>query len=179
MSHKLIFLLAALLTACGQKTYTGGTNISSKPYKCRGAWYYPQQYYEYDKVGIASWYGKDFHGKKKASGLPFNQHDWTAAHRTLPIPTVAKVTNLRNNKSIVVIIDDRGPFTYKGRIIDLSYGAAKALGLLQYKPSPVRIQSLPNESLRLSNYIRKYCKNRKDPYGRSWPQIYYSKISKF
>ena len=173
-----IVTFAYILVGCSTKTYTGGTNISSKPYKCRGAWYYPQPYYEYDETGLASWYGKECHGLKKATGLTFNKDDWTAAHKTLPLPSVVRVTNLRNNKSIVLVVDDRGPFIYKKRIIDLSYGAAKALDIARYKPSPVRVTSLPEDSLKLSNYIRQHCKNRRDPYGRSWTQLYYQEIVK-
>ena len=174
-----VIVFSALLCGCSvNKTYTGGTSVSSKPYYCRGSWYYPQNYYEYDEVGIASWYGNDCAGKQKATGLIFNPNDFTAAHRTLPIPTVIKVTNLRNNRSIVVVVDDRGPYTYAGRILDLSYAAAKTLDLHRYKPSKVRVQSLPEDSLKLSNYIRTYCKNRRDPYGRSWTEIYYQEIKK-
>ncbi len=169
---------AMLLCGCGTKTYTGGTNISSRPYYCRGSWYYPQEYYEYDEVGLASWYGKECAGKQKATGLIFDPNDFSAAHRTLPIPTVIRVTNLRNGRSIIVVVDDRGPYTYAGRILDLSYGAAKALDLHRYKPSKVRIQSLPEDSLRLSNYIRNHCIKRRDPYGRSWSELYYQEIRK-
>jgi rare lipoprotein A len=78
--------------------------------------------------GLASYYGKEFHGKKTASGEPFNMNALTAAHRTLPFGTMAKVTNTKNGKSVTVRINDRGPFI-AGRIIDLSSAAAKAIGL--------------------------------------------------
>jgi rare lipoprotein A len=80
----------------------------------------------YCQTGQASWYGKRFHGKKTASGERFNMYAISAAHRTLPIPSYAKVTNLNNGKSIVVRINDRGPYRKK-RILDLSYAAAKEL----------------------------------------------------
>ncbi len=175
----VITTITLLLCGCqGHKTYTGGTSISSKPYYCCGSWHHPQNYYEYDEIGFASWYGNDCAGKPKATGLIFNPNDFTAAHRTLPIPTVVKVTNLRNGRSIILVVDDRGPYTYAGRIIDLSYASAKALDLHRYKPSKVRIQSLPEDSLKLSNYIRTHCKNRRDPYGRSWTELYYQEIRK-
>lgn len=79
-------------------------------------------------TGKASWYGKDFHNKKTASGVKYDMHTFTAAHRTLPIGTVVKVTDQANGKSVMVTINDRGPFVH-GRIIDLSYAAAKKLGL--------------------------------------------------
>ncbi|MBQ9440995.1 MAG: septal ring lytic transglycosylase RlpA family protein [Alphaproteobacteria bacterium] len=174
----LVPLISLLVSGCSYQTRTGGTNVSSKPYFCRGRWHYPQNYYEYDETGLASWYGADFHGKKKATGELFDRFGMTAAHRTLPLPTVVKVTSLMTNKSVVLVVDDRGPYIYKGRIIDLSYGAASALGIARFGPSKVHVQSLPRESLKLSNYIRKNCKKRKDPYGRSWSELYFQEIAR-
>ena len=82
----------------------------------------------YQATGAASWYGDRFHGRKTASGERFNKHAFTAAHKTLTLHSFARVTNLANNESIVVKINDRGPHR-RGRIIDLSQGAAKALGI--------------------------------------------------
>lgn len=82
----------------------------------------------YKQRGIASWYGTQFHGRKTSSGEPYNMLAMTAAHKTLPLPTYAKVTNLENGKTIVVKINDRGPF-YEDRLIDLSWAAAKKLGI--------------------------------------------------
>jgi rare lipoprotein A len=79
-------------------------------------------------IGTASWYGPGFHGKKTASGERFNQHAMTAAHRTLPLGSKVRVTNLKTNKSVIVTINDRGPFA-RGRIIDLSKGAAQTIGI--------------------------------------------------
>ncbi|MBN1355204.1 septal ring lytic transglycosylase RlpA family protein [bacterium] len=92
-------------------------------------------------TGTASWYGKEFHGRKTASGERFNMYDLTAAHRTLPFGTKVRVTNLDNNRSVVVTINDRGPFV-KNRIIDLSYGAARKLGFVKQGLARVRIQLL-------------------------------------
>jgi rare lipoprotein A len=92
--------------------------------------------------GIASYYGKEFHGRKTASGEPFNMNALTAAHRTLPFNTTVKVTNARNGKNVTVRINDRGPFI-AGRIIDLSYAAAKAIGLLSIGQVTVTIISYP------------------------------------
>jgi len=89
--------------------------------------------------GMASWYGKKFHGKKTASGERFNMHALTAAHRTLPFGTQVKVTNLENKKSVVVRINDRGPFV-KGRIIDLSYAAARKIDMIEKGVVKVRIE---------------------------------------
>lgn len=89
--------------------------------------------------GIASWYGPGFHGRKTASGERFNQNDLTAAHRKLPLGTKATVTNLRNGKTIVVEINDRGPYA-RGRILDLSKAAADRLGMKSAGTTPIRLQ---------------------------------------
>ncbi len=91
------------------------------------------------QTGIASWYGPGFHGKATASGTIYDQNDLTAAHQTLPLGTRVLVTNLENGSSIEVIINDRGPFA-KGRIIDLSYAAGKALGMIGPGTIPVRVE---------------------------------------
>jgi rare lipoprotein A len=171
---------ALILIGCSEtkKTPVGPMHVSCRPYNVRGSWYFPQEFYEYDEVGLASWYGDGFHGKQKATGERFDKMSMTAAHRTLPIPSVAKITNLRNNKSVIVIIDDRGPYCYNGRVIDLSFAAARALDLHRYKPSPVRIQVLVQDSLRLSHYIAANCRRRKDPFGRTWVQLYFQEIIK-
>ena len=95
----------------------------------------------YDKTGIASYYGARHHGKRTASGEPFDQHALTAAHRSLPFGTRVKVTNLSNYKSVVVRINDRGPHT-GGRLIDLSRQAAQQLDMLRSGTAKVRIQGL-------------------------------------
>jgi len=90
------------------------------------------------QVGTASWYGEQFDGKETASGEPFDMYDLTAAHPTLPLGTRVKVTNLRNRKSVVVVVNDRGPLV-EGRIIDLSYGAAQRLGFEEKGLQRVRL----------------------------------------
>jgi rare lipoprotein A len=94
--------------------------------------------------GTASWYGPEFHGKKTASGEIFDMTDLTAAHKTLPLGTTCIVTNKRNNKSVTVRINDRGPFA-KERIIDLSYAAAKVIGMIDTGTAPVRVEVLAEE----------------------------------
>lgn len=91
--------------------------------------------------GYASYYGKEFHGKKTASGEVFDMYRLTAAHRTLPLGTICRVTNLDNHKSVIVKINDRGPFV-EDRILDLSYGAARALDAISKGVIPVRIEVL-------------------------------------
>ncbi len=93
------------------------------------------------EYGMASYYGKDFHGRKTASGETFNMYDMTAAHKKLPFGTKVRVTNLKNGQSVVVRINDRGPFVH-GRIIDLSYAAAKEIGLVEMGVTKVRVEVL-------------------------------------
>ncbi|MCX7077844.1 MAG: septal ring lytic transglycosylase RlpA family protein [Pseudomonas sp.] len=95
----------------------------------------------YDETGGASFYGAKHQGKRTASGEPFNQHALTAAHRQLPFGTRVKVTNLNNDKTVVVRINDRGPHV-RGRLIDLSRAAAEQLGMLRNGTARVRVQSL-------------------------------------
>ena len=100
--------------------------------------------------GIASWYGSDFHGKLTSNREIYNMHAMTAAHKTLPFGTFVRVTNLNNGKSAVVRINDRGPFV-KGRIIDLSYAAAKKIGMAQTGIAPVKIVVLKKYSPKKSS----------------------------
>lgn len=93
------------------------------------------------QFGVASWYGAHWHGRKTASGERFNMHDHTAAHMSLPLGTVAKVTNLKNGKETIVKINDRGPYK-KGRIIDLSHAAAKSVGMLKGGTAKVKVTTI-------------------------------------
>lgn len=101
----------------------------------------------YSEIGIASWYGTKHHGGQTASGERFDIHDYTAAHRSLPIGAKVRVFNLRNGKEIIVRINDRGPFN-KRRIIDLSLAAAKVIGLLRVGVAKVKLEviSIPQET---------------------------------
>lgn len=109
------------------------------PYQVDGKWYVPSYEPGYDEVGTASWYGPNFHGKLSATGETYDQEALTAAHPTLPIPSLVRVTNLENNRSIVVRLNDRGPFV-DDRIIDLSKGAARALDVINKGTAKVRVQ---------------------------------------
>ncbi|MCD6234802.1 MAG: hypothetical protein DRP86_01405 [Candidatus Neomarinimicrobiota bacterium] len=99
----------------------------------------PELSYQRSWIGLSSWYGEDFHGKMTANGEIFDMYALTAAHKTLPLGTRIRVTNLENNRSVVVTINDRGPYV-EGRILDLSYGAAKALGFENRGTAKVHIQ---------------------------------------
>ena len=98
------------------------------PYFVNGIKYIPKEDNSYYEVGIASWYGPNFHGKLTANGEIFNQYDITAAHKTLPLPSIVKVINLENKREIILRINDRGPFVVD-RIIDLSLKSAQLLGI--------------------------------------------------
>jgi len=124
----------------------GGHVKRGTPYQIAGKWYYPLSNGEfYDQSGIASWYGEEFHGKKTANGERYDMHTFTAAHTTLPLPSVVLVTNLENGKQIKVRVNDRGPFV-KNRLIDLSYAAAQALGYDKQGTTRVRVQTLQTPS---------------------------------
>ncbi|MCR1810644.1 MULTISPECIES: septal ring lytic transglycosylase RlpA family protein [unclassified Sulfurospirillum] len=135
-----------------------------RPYTIDGKTYYPTMVSVGDYFsGVASWYGKDFHGKKTSNGEVYNMYDLTAAHKTLPMNTMLKVTNLKNNKSIVVRVNDRGPFVGT-RIIDLSYTAASRLELVANGTGPVGLEVIgfagvvapagaPKESVVESDYF--------------------------
>lgn len=109
------------------------------PYQVAGKWYVPTYEPNYDEVGIASWYGPTFHGKNSASGEVFDEMAMTAAHPTLPIPSLVRVTNLENGKTVVVRLNDRGPFV-DDRLIDLSKAAGAALDLHGKGTAKVRVQ---------------------------------------
>lgn len=114
--------------------------FSNRPYEVLGSNYTPDLSDKpYKQKGIASWYGRKFHGKKTASGEPYDMYGMTAAHRTLPIPSYVRVTNPKNNQSVVVRVNDRGPF-HASRIIDLSYTAALRLGLVSTGSGPVEVE---------------------------------------
>ncbi|MBJ3774710.1 septal ring lytic transglycosylase RlpA family protein [Acuticoccus mangrovi] len=118
-----------------------GRKMIGKPYKVGGRWFHPQEDKDYDEVGMASWYGADFHGKRTANGERFNQNALSAAHPTLPLPSYVRVTAVKSGKSVVVRVNDRGPF-HKGRIIDVSRAAADELGIRRAGRAKVRVEYL-------------------------------------
>lgn len=116
-----------------------------QPYQIDGISYVPQKYNYLEEIGEASWYGEKFHGKKTANGEIYNMNELTAAHRTMPLPSIAEVTNLANGKSIKVRINDRGPFA-NDRIIDLSKESAKKLDFKEKGVINVRVKYLAEET---------------------------------
>ncbi len=166
MMKRILFLMLALLSlnACTEMEYAShlakGPNATSnrdaylaqqgnfkigKPYTVLGQTYIPQETYEYLETGIASWYGPGFHGSRTASGEKYDQHEMTAAHRTLQMPSLVRVTNLDNGRSVIVRVNDRGPFA-KGRVMDVSQLAAKNLGMIGAGTAKVKLELLPLES---------------------------------
>ena len=115
---------------------------AQKPYQVNGVWYQPMaNAHEFEEKGLASWYGEPFHGRKTSSGEVYNMYGLSAAHKTLPLGISVQVTNLLNGKSIAITVNDRGPFV-EGRILDLSYGAAKELDCIGQGVVPVKIVAL-------------------------------------
>ncbi len=159
---KYIYLFAVfifLFCGCaGQKTVstppkrgiTSAKKIPSKarvpgtqrPYKIKGKTYYPlPSSHGFQETGLASWYGRPFHGRKTSNGETYNMYDRSVAHKTLPMNTMLLVKNLENNREMVLRVNDRGPFV-KGRIIDLSYRAAQKLDVVKTGTARVRITAL-------------------------------------
>lgn len=133
---------------------TAGTYKVGKPYRVGSVWYYPQEDFRLVETGIASWYGPDFHGKRTANGERYDQHELTAAHRTLQMPSLVRVTNLENGRAVVVRINDRGPFKH-GRIIDVSRRSAELLGFVNKGTARVRLEVLPQESRQMAEAARR------------------------
>lgn len=154
----LILGLMSLLAACASAGardggFTAGTRLpvvsdpapivsgTMRPYQIRGQWYRPAEDPTYDVVGMASWYGDQFNGRPTSTGEIFDMHGLTAAHKTLPLPGLVEVTNLANGRTVVLRVNDRGPFV-DDRIIDLSRGAAEELDLLSRGVGRVRVRYL-------------------------------------
>lgn len=137
----VLLLMTGIVAACAPGKLPS-TKVG-KPYDVNGKTYYPAYDTAYDRIGEASWYGPGFHGNSTASGETYDQNDLTAAHPTLPMPSLVRVTNLGNGKSAIIRINDRGPFA-ANRIIDLSKKSAQALGIRGI--AQVRVQYLEPET---------------------------------
>lgn len=150
----LMGCIAGALSACGSSSRGGGgAGVAQRgaykvgaPYKIDGITYTPQEEFNRTETGIASWYGPGFHGKSTANGERYDQSERTAAHRTLQMPAIVRVTNLDNGMSTVVRINDRGPFA-RSRVIDLSRTAAQELDIIRRGTARVRIDQLSAESM--------------------------------
>jgi rare lipoprotein A len=123
----------------GRMQRGGGRDQLGKPYQVRGKWYYPKEDKRYAKVGLASWYGDAFHGRLTANGEVYDMTHLTAAHPTMPLPSYARVTNLKTGSSVIVRVNDRGPY-HEGRIIDVSERAAQMLDYANIGTAQVKVE---------------------------------------
>lgn len=131
---------------------TGGVYKVGKPYAIKGVLYTPRVDYAYDETGTASWYGPGFHNQQTANGEIYDMNDLTAAHTTLPLPSIVRVTNLDNGRSLKLRLNDRGPFV-NGRIIDVSRRASQLLGFYEAGTAPVRVEIVADESRQLAEAL--------------------------
>jgi peptidoglycan lytic transglycosylase len=176
LSLIVISSLTAALTACGSGNGEklgervvpfgqpvpkgGGVYRIGSAYQVDGVWYQPKEDPAYDRVGIASWYGELFHGRRTANGEIYDMDRLSAAHPTLPLPVYARVTNLQNGRSIIVRVNDRGPYA-NDRIIDLSRRSAELLGYRDKGTAQVRVQFLARAPLNGDDsYERRYLANQ-------------------
>ena len=155
-------IVGLALAGCGSQPHTGTYHSGGnhyvaghpmyrvgEPYQIKGVWYYPAVDYNYDKTGVASWYGEQFHGRYTANGEIFDLNQLTAAHTTLPMPSIVEVTNLQNGRSLQLRVNDRGPFV-DGRLIDVSRRAAQLLGFETKGTTPVRVRILKDASIQVA-----------------------------
>jgi peptidoglycan lytic transglycosylase len=124
----------------------GQPNYTVSPYQVNGVWYYPKVDYSYDRTGTASWYGEQFNERPTSDGEIFDMNELSAAHKTLPLPSVVEVTNLQNGRELQLRVNDRGPFV-DGRLIDVSRRAAQLLGFERSGTAPVRVRVLKDQSI--------------------------------
>jgi rare lipoprotein A len=161
LATALAVLAAAALTACssGGSSFDSNLGVSAsprvadgrsipkgggvykvgRPYRVAGRWYHPRENSNYNRAGTASWYGTAFHGRRTSNGEIYNMYEMTAGHPTLPMPSYAYVTNLQNGRTVLVRINDRGPYA-KDRLIDLSYQTAQTLGFDKHGLARVRVR---------------------------------------
>lgn len=137
-----LLIVTVAFSACAPRETAAPSTRRPKPYRVDGIWYQPmEKATDFRQKGIASWYGKQFHGRKTSNGETYDMYGVTAAHKTLPLGTWVKVRNLENGRSAELRINDRGPFV-RGRVIDLSYGAAKKLGVVGPGTAKVEVIAL-------------------------------------
>ncbi len=163
-------LLLLSLAGCGQSLYLRESHRGivqgrevvkgepvykiGNPYRIRGKLYTPRVNYAYKETGIASWYGPKFHNRRTANNEIFDENAISAAHRTMPLPSYALVTNLQNNRSVRLRVNDRGPFA-KGRILDVSRKAARVLGFEKQGTTLVHVQILGKQSKQLAEQMKR------------------------
>ncbi len=172
----LLIISFAFISSCTETTYVAhvakqipfptdapksmGYYKIGTPYTIKNRQYYPAETFNHTEVGMASWYGPGFHRKQTANGEIFNKNDLTAAHRTLQLPSIIRVTNLKNGRSIILRVNDRGPFAHN-RILDVSERAAASLGFKKDGITKIRMEVLPEES----RYVAQAAKEKRDTTG--------------
>ncbi|MEM7679854.1 MAG: septal ring lytic transglycosylase RlpA family protein [Pseudomonadota bacterium] len=160
----ILFLSVFIISGCAEMELAShlfkttqpsqGSFKVGKPYQIKGVWYRPRETYNFTETGIASWYGPQFHRKQTANGEIFDMNEMTAAHRTLQLPSIVRVTNLENGRSLIVRVNDRGPFA-RGRIIDLSRKSAELLGFKKQGTAKVKVEVLPTESRQIAELAKR------------------------
>ncbi|NKB52103.1 MAG: septal ring lytic transglycosylase RlpA family protein [Rhizobiaceae bacterium] len=142
----------------------GGRRQIGRPYKIKGKWYTPREDFDYSRTGQASWYGPNFHGRLTANGEIYDQYALTAAHPTFPLPSYARVTNLANGRSLIVRVNDRGPY-HDGRIIDLSAKASEMLNYQHLGVARVRVEYIKQAPLHGRDHKMLASSYRTEPAG--------------
>lgn len=157
----LVLFMCVWLTSCAEVEFgshvwkntpdnSAGNFKVGKPYAIQGQTYVPEEKYEHTETGVASWYGPGFNGKRTANGEVFDTNELTAAHRTLQMPSLVRVTNLENGRSIIVRVNDRGPFS-RGRVMDVSSRAAELLGFKGKGTARVRLDVMADQSRQIAS----------------------------
>jgi rare lipoprotein A len=193
--HGLFVLAALSLAACATPKYDVGRPMvgvrnaaprpsdmvgpngkplrgTEKPYQINGVWYYPKAERDYNVVGIGSWYGEQFHNRRTANGEIFDMDIPSAAHKTLPLPSLVEVTNLDNGRRMIVRVNDRGPFV-GDRVIDLSKAAAEELGYRRQGVAKVRVKYIGPAPKSVFDAPRQYARApiRAEPPARGFEAI--------
>jgi rare lipoprotein A len=193
--HGLFVLAALSLAACATPKYDVGRPMigarnaaprpsdmvgpngkplrgTDKPYQINGVWYYPKAERDYNVVGIGSWYGEQFHNRRTANGEIFDMDSPSAAHKTLPLPSLVEVTNLDNGRRMIVRVNDRGPFV-GDRVIDLSKAAAEELGYRRQGVAKVRVKYIGPAPKSVFDPPRQYARApiRAEPPARAFEAI--------
>ena len=154
----ILVLVGLALSGCASSPHVAGhhgkfrvgrPNYTVAPYQVNGVWYYPKVDYDYDETGTASWYGEQFNHRPTSDGEIFDMNEVSAAHKTLPLPSVVELTNLQNGRELQLRVNDRGPFV-DGRLVDVSRRAAQLLGFERSGTAPVRVRVLKAESIQVA-----------------------------
>jgi rare lipoprotein A len=153
----------------------GGRHKLGSPYSVGGIVYVPRHEPDYDRIGTASWYGQDFHGRRTANGEIYDMNRLTAAHPTLPLPSLVEVTNLENGRRLIVRVNDRGPFR-KGRIIDLSSRTAELLEMRRAGTARVRVRYISPARLDGDDSLERRTASGLERFSRPTPRSQFTSL---